>query len=264
MLCRLLAAPMRSSLLATRAPVVATRMYASAALNKKTPAEAQEILKEAEAVCFDVDSTVITKEGIDELAAYLKCGDEVAALTKAAMDGGMPFHEAIEKRLKIFGNAGFSQAKLAQMLADEPIEECLSPGVADLVAALQSKGKRVFLVSGGFRQMINPIAAVLNVPETDVYANSFLFDSSGAFTGHDKDEPTSRAGGKAKVVATLKAKYGYKKVVMVGDGATDLEARLVEGGADAFIGYGAVAERAAVKADACWYLYDFKDMVAAL
>ena len=53
--------------------------------------------------------------------------------------------------------------------------------------------------------MINPVAAVLNVPETDIYANSFLFDSSGAFTGHDKDEPTSRAGGKAKVVADLKA-----------------------------------------------------------
>jgi len=264
MLGRLLTTPLRSSLLTARAPAMTTRLFASAALNKKTPTEAQGILRDAEAVCFDVDSTVITKEGIDELAAYLKCGDEVAALTKAAMDGGMPFHEAIEKRLAIFGNAGFSQATLTQMLAEEPMEEIISPGLADLVKALQSKGKRVFLVSGGFRQMINPVAAVLNVPETDIYANSFLFDSSGAFTGHDKDEPTSRAGGKAKVVADLKAKYGYKKVVMVGDGATDLEARLVEGGADAFVGYGAVAERAAVKADACWYVYDFKDMIAAL
>ena len=153
--------------------------------------------------------------------------------------------------------------------------------------------------------MINPLAAVLNVPETDIYANAFLFDSSGGFTGHDKDEPTSRAGGKAKVVATLKSKYGYKKVVMVGDGATDLEvrpdapraspwpallcprlasppsslrtapahdghaprrgqAREVDGGADAFIGYGGVVERSAVKEGACWFVYDFKDMIAAL
>ena len=44
-------------------------------------------------------------------------------------------------------------------------------------------------------------------------------------------------GGKAKVVADLKAKHGYKTVVMVGDGATDMEARDVEGGADAFIGF---------------------------
>jgi len=237
-------------------------MYASVV--GQAPSKAQETLREAEAVCFDVDSTVITKEGIDELAAYLKCGDEVAALTKAAMDGGMPFHTAIEKRLEIFANAGFGQPKLAQMLADHPMEEILSPGVEDLVAALQSKGKRVFLVSGGFRQMINPLAAVLNVPETDIYANSFLFDASGAFLGHDKDEPTSRAGGKAKVVADIKAKYGYKKVVMVGDGATDLEAREVAGGADAFIGYGGVVERSAVKAGACWFVYDFKDMIAAL
>merc|ERR1719199_789076 len=120
MLCRaLLAGPMRSSLLTARAPAAAARLYATAAVGL-SPDKAMATLRQADAVCFDVDSTVITKEGIDELAAYLKCGDEVAALTKAAMDGGMPFHEAIEKRLKIFGNAGFGEPKLAQMLADHP------------------------------------------------------------------------------------------------------------------------------------------------
>ena len=52
------------------------------------------------------------------------------------------------------------------------------------------------------------------------------------------------------MVADLKAKHGYTTVVMVGDGATDMEARDIPGGADAFIGFGGIATRAAVKAGA--------------
>ena len=56
----------------------------------------QRVLQRADAVCFDVDSTVVTSEGIDALADYLGCGDAVAALTKAAMEGGRPFHTALD------------------------------------------------------------------------------------------------------------------------------------------------------------------------
>ena len=62
-------------------------------------AHAQTALRTAQAVCFDVDSTVVTSEGIDDLAAYLGCGDKVAALTAQAMGGSMPFHEALALRL---------------------------------------------------------------------------------------------------------------------------------------------------------------------
>ena len=71
-------------------------------------------------------------------------------------------------------------------------------------------------------------------------------------------------GGKAKVVADLKAKHGYKTVVMVGDGATDMEARDVEGGADAFIGFGGIQVRDKVKAGADWFVMDFDEMRAVL
>jgi soluble P-type ATPase len=59
-------------------------------------------------------------------------------------------------------------------------------------------------------------------------------------------------------VKALKAKHGYKAVVMVGDGATDMQARPP---AEAFIGYGGVAVRDAVRKGADWYVYDFKDMI---
>ncbi len=51
------------------------------------------------AVCFDVDSTIATTEGIDEFANFLGVGAEVAALTKKAMEGGMAFEDALEARL---------------------------------------------------------------------------------------------------------------------------------------------------------------------
>lgn len=222
---------------------------------------AQATLRSADAVCFDVDSTVITKEGIDELAEFLGVGEKVAELTHAAMEGGMPFHEALAARLAIMQP---TRSRLDEMLALNPPEELLSPGVAAFVHQLQTAGKRVFLVSGGFRQMIEPIAKAINVPKEDIYANAFVFNESGDFTGHDPDEPTSRAGGKAKVVAQLKAAHGFKTVVMIGDGATDMEAREVEGGADAFIGYGGVAVRDKVKAGADWFVYDFAEMSSVL
>ena len=206
-------------------------------------------------------STVIVDEGIDVLADYLGCGAEVAALTRSAMGGSMPFHEALAARLDVMRP---SRQQVEAMLEASPIEGRLTPGVAPLIAALQARGTRVFLVSGGFRQMIEPVAAAVGVAADDIFANNLLFDADGAFASHDAAEPTSRAGGKARVVAALRAKHGFRTVVMVGDGATDMEARDIEGGADAFIGFGGIAEREKVKNGADWFVYDFKDMTACL
>jgi hypothetical protein len=107
-------------------------------------AHAQTALRTAQAVCFDVDSTVVTSEGIDDLAAYLGCGDKVAALTAQAMGGSMPFHEALALRLSAMKP---SQQQVTSMLAEEPLK--LTDGVADLIAVLHSRGQHVYFVSGG-------------------------------------------------------------------------------------------------------------------
>ena len=222
---------------------------------------ARRALREADAVCFDVDSTVIVDEGIDVLADYLGCGAEVAALTRSAMGGSMPFHEALAARLAVMRP---SRQQVEAMLEASPIEGRLTPGVAPLIAALQARGTRVFLVSGGFRQMIEPVAAAVGVAADDIFANNLLFDADGAFASHDATEPTSRAGGKARVVAELRAKHGFRTVVMVGDGATDMEARDAPGGADAFIGFGGVQARPSVRAGADWFVTSFEPLRDAL
>eukprot|EP00559_Dactyliosolen_fragilissimus_P006197 CAMPEP_0184870980 /NCGR_PEP_ID=MMETSP0580-20130426/39431_1 /TAXON_ID=1118495 /ORGANISM="Dactyliosolen fragilissimus" /LENGTH=262 /DNA_ID=CAMNT_0027373393 /DNA_START=375 /DNA_END=1163 /DNA_ORIENTATION=- len=212
-------------------------------------------LANADAVCFDVDSTVIQEEGIDVLADSLGKGEEVSAWTLKAMEGNTKFEDALAARLDILKP---SLSSIEQCLINHPLQ--LSPGVERLIHSLHERGTHVYLVSGGFRCMINPLAKVLNVPESRVYANHILHedDPEGSYAGFDADEPTSRDMGKPKALGIIKEKGGYNTMVMVGDGATDAQAKPP---ADAFVGYGGVVVRDAVRNKACWYVMDFEDMI---
>lgn len=90
----------------------------------KRVVEAKEIIRSADIVCFDVDSTVIEEEGIDELAEFCGKGQEVANLTREAMGGTMTFQEALRRRLDIIKP---SQKQIRDFLAQKPCT--LSPGV---------------------------------------------------------------------------------------------------------------------------------------
>ncbi|KAB1216843.1 Phosphoserine phosphatase, chloroplastic [Morella rubra] len=217
-----------------------------------------ELWRNANAVCFDVDSTVILDEGIDELAEFCGAGKAVAEWTSRAMNGSVPFEEALAARLSLF-NPSFAQVQ--DFLAKRPPR--LSPGIEELVNKLNSKNTTVYLVSGGFRQMINPVASILGIPTENIFANQLLFASSGEFLGFDTKEPTSRSGGKATAVQQIRKAQGYKSLVMIGDGATDLEARK-PGGADIYICYAGVQLREAVAAKADWLIFAFKDLINSL
>ncbi|KAH7365894.1 hypothetical protein KP509_18G051700 [Ceratopteris richardii] len=198
-----------------------TTILASTTAPSPCPSPSQvtlEVWQDADAVCFDVDSTVCVDEGIDALGEFCGAGEAVAAWTSRAMGGSVPFEEALSARLSIFKP---SLKDTETFIASNPPK--ISPGIEDLIKKLHSKGKTVYLISGGFRQMIAPVAKILNIPEENIFANRLLFDKNGDFAGFDTNEPTSKSGGKATAIAHLKQKFGYKKLVMIGDGATDLE-----------------------------------------
>ncbi|GKA56419.1 phosphoserine phosphatase, chloroplastic [Tanacetum coccineum] len=220
--------------------------------------EVLDLWQKADAVCFDVDSTVCVDEGIDELAEFCGAGKAVAEWTARAMGGSVPFEEALAVRLDLFKP---SLARVQDFLEKRPPR--LSPGIHELVQKLKESGKTVYLISGGFRQMINPVASILGVPTENIFANQLLFDTSGEFAGFDVNEPTSRSGGKPTAVELLRKTHGYKTVVMIGDGATDLEARK-PGCADLFICYGGVQLREAVSTKADWLVFNFKDLINSL
>ncbi|KAK7102521.1 phosphoserine phosphatase-like [Littorina saxatilis] len=218
-------------------------------------AAARSVLQKADAVCFDVDSTVCKDEGLDELAEFCGVGKQVKEWTLRAMGGDVSFREALSERLKIV-NPSLEQVE--SFVASRPPQ--LSEGIADLVALLQSRNIQVFLVSGGFRRIIEPAAQLLNIPHESIFANRLVF-KNGQYSGFDPEEPTSESGGKTRVTGMLKEKFGLKNLVMIGDGATDMEASPP---ADAFIGYGGNVVRDKVKNNADWFVTDFQELISAL
>lgn len=217
-----------------------------------------ELWRNADAVCFDVDSTVCLDEGIDELAEFCGAGKAVAEWTARAMSGSVPFEEALAARLSLF-NPSLSQVQ--DFLEKRPPR--ISPGIEELIKKLRAKNTNVYLISGGFRQMINPVASILGIPLTNIFANQLLFGDAGEFLGFDTNEPTSRSGGKAAAVHQIRKAHDYKALVMIGDGATDLEARQ-PGGADLFVCYGGVVLREGVASKADWLVFNFKDLINSL
>ncbi|CAL1687597.1 unnamed protein product [Lasius platythorax] len=214
------------------------------------------IWKNADAVTFDVDSTVTREEGIDELAHFCGKGEQICELTKQAMQGDMTFQQSLSMRLHII-NPSLTQVK--EFL--DTHQSKLTNGIKELVSALQACGKHVFLVSGGFHCLIAPIALQLNIPPENIYANRLKFYFTGEYAGFDENQPTSRSGGKAEVIEYLKKQKGFKNIVHIGDGSTDLEASPP---ADAFIGFGGNVIRESVKARAQWFVMNFDDLRRSL
>lgn len=216
----------------------------------------KEIWRNADAVCFDVDSTVCCDEAIDELARYVGKSKEVSDITKSAMLGGANFREALARRLDIIQ----PNMKILSKYLEAHVPR-LTDHVEELIFLLHKLGRDVYLISGGFDVIIQPTAERLNIPMKNVFANSIKFFYDGSYAGFDKSRPTSNQDGKSRVIARLRQTRGYKNIVMIGDGVTDLEACPP---ADAFIGFGGNQVRETVRDNSLWFVYSFKELITEL
>jgi phosphoserine phosphatase len=125
--------------------------------------------------------------------------------------------------------------------------------------------KKIYLISGGFDCLIEPVAVDLGIPLTNLFANKLMFDFKGEYVGFDTNQLTSRSGGKGEAINQIRnfnqnrlmPNGGRLKVVMIGDGATDLEASPP---ADHFIGYGGNIVRDSVRDRSCHFVTDFKQL----
>ncbi|XP_034025224.1 phosphoserine phosphatase [Thalassophryne amazonica] len=221
-----------------------------------TLSQTKALFRRADAVCFDVDSTVIKEEGIDELAKFCGVGDAVTAMTRKAMGGSMTFKTALTERLSIIR---CSREQVNKLITDHPPQ--LTPGIRELVDRLHQRSIKVFLISGGFRCIVEHVATQLNIPLDHVFANRLKFYFNGEYAGFDESQPTAESGGKGKVISILKERYSFKTVVMIGDGATDLEACPP---ASAFIGFGGNVIRQQVKERCTWYITSFGELIKEL
>lgn len=127
---------------------------------------------------------------------------------------------------------------------------------------MHNKNVKVYLVSGGFYSLIEPIAIELGIPLENLYVNRLFFNYNGDYVGFDTAQPTSRSGGKAEAVTMIRRTLADDaNITMIGDGATDLEASPP---ADHFIGYGGNIIREEVRNRAKYFITDFEQITNAL
>lgn len=135
----------------------------------------------------------------------------------------------------------------------------------EFVAYLKAENKKIYLISGGFHSLIDPVAKELNIPLTNLFANKLLFDFNGNYGAFDVNQPTSRSGGKGEAITQIRNFNSSQlqssqqlKIVMIGDGATDLESSPP---ADYFIGYGGNIVRDSVRDRSQYFATDFMQLM---
>jgi phosphoserine phosphatase len=164
---------------------------------------------------MDVDSTLVQGEVIDLLAERAGCADEVAKVTAAAMRGEIDFTASLRERVLLL--AGLPEPVLGEVRAGLR----LTAGARTLIGTLGGLGYKAGIVSGGFVQVIGPLAAELGI---DYVAANELEIAAGKLTGRLSGPVIDRAG-KAEALRRFAAAAGVplSQTVAVGDGANDLD-----------------------------------------
>ncbi|SEJ69528.1 phosphoserine phosphatase SerB [Demequina mangrovi] len=164
---------------------------------------------------LDVDSTLITAEVIELIAARAGTRERVAEITERAMRGELDFSSSLAERVATL--AGVPDTVFAEVRAEVEF----TPGVRELIAGLQAAGWEVALVSGGFEEVVGSLASALGITR---YRANRLEVADGRLTGRTVGPVIDRAA-KAQTLREFAAEVGcpLEDAVAIGDGANDLD-----------------------------------------
>lgn len=165
-------------------------------------------------ICFDMDSTLIKTEVIDELADRAGVGEQVRAITEAAMRGEIDFSESFEQRIALL--KGLDESVMREVAENLPIMD----GAKRLMSILKKCGFKIAILSGGFSYFGNQLKKLFDVDY--VYANE-LEIVDGKLTGKHLGDIVDgkRKAELLKLIAQVE-KIDLEQVIAVGDGANDL------------------------------------------
>lgn len=174
---------------------------------------------------FDFDSTFTQVEGLDELADIALAGQpdraervgQIKALTDRGMAGEIGFQESLSQRLALLGA---NQRHLAPLVAH--LQTKVSASIRRNAEFFRTHADRIYVVSSGFREFIEPVVAEFGITPSHVLANTFTFDAEGNITGCDPANVLSRDGGKIRQLVLLDLDG---PVYVLGDGYTDYQIR---------------------------------------
>ena len=166
-------------------------------------------------ICFDMDSTLIQTECIDELAMRAGVGDKVKAITESAMRGEIDFKESFRKRVALL--KGLDVGVMKDIAEHMPITE----GVDRLMSVLKRYGYKIAILSGGFTYFGEFLQRKYGIDY--VYANELEVDDNGKLTGNYVGEIVDghRKAELLKLIAQVERVH-LAQTIAVGDGANDL------------------------------------------
>lgn len=190
-----------------------------------------------DSVAFDVDSTLVSLEGLDYLAKLKGLEKQLAEITKQAMNGDLSMREAMIKKM-----SALSPSIDDLTIMGNAYTKNLVPGSIETVKKIQLSGIKTWIITGNFQPAVGILARKLGIPSDQVICNTIFHDSNGKYLGFDVDNPLSNNMGKNKIILANLNKL--RKTCFVGDGNTDLETKDV---VDLFIGFGGVIIRNKIK-----------------
>ena len=185
---------------------------------------------------MDVDGTLIQQEGIDLLAQEAGVGQKVAEITAQAMNGELDFKASLEARVALLKG-------LEASIFPKIVEQMdVTPGAKTLITELHQRGYKVGLVSGGFHEVIDPIARSLGI---DLVRANRLQASDGCLTGKVLGGIITPERKKESLLTWAKENHVPRsQTIAMGDGANDLPMIETAGIGIAFMAKPIVAERA--------------------
>lgn len=187
------------------------------------------------ALFIDFDSTFVKVETIDELAKFSLKNDPdidtkvrmISNITNQAMSGELDFPSALDKRLSILSLTKNDISKVSKQ-----IENLVSDSINDNRSLIQSISDSIWILSGGFCEVIRPIVSKFGIDKSHVIANTFTY-SDDIVNGCDKNNDLFKDKGKVRAIKRINPN---KHIIMIGDGYTDYEA-YKSGAANTFICY---------------------------
>jgi len=192
-------------------------------------------LLQEKALFIDFDSTFVKVETIDELAKFcLKDDSEaddkvkmISDITNQAMSGELDFPSALEKRLSILNLTRDDVIEVSNQ-----ISTLISNSIESHHKLIQDISDSIWILSGGFSEVIYPVVSKFGIKHDHVIANSFVYEDNMVI-GCDKENDLFKDNGKARAIKKLNLN---KEIIMVGDGYTDYET-YKDGAVDMFICY---------------------------
>jgi D-3-phosphoglycerate dehydrogenase len=207
---------------------------------------------------FDFDSTLVSIETLDFLIGKTakENQQEVEKITNMAMSGKLTFADSLRLR--------FAQIKLEKSDIDSLKNEIcnyITDGFISGIKQLQSEFD-IYIISGGFLEIIYPVADKLGIAKENCFANNFIYEGL-KIVGFDQSNEMSQNGGKPKIVAQILTEKYFDKIFMIGDGYTDLEVSKANFEVT-FCGFGEHAAREAVIKESSNFFYNVGDLIKFL